>query len=99
MSYRTTLAEHIRICVLRLLAEAIDYEANTSILADSVATFGLKCSRDFLAVQLTWLDEQGLVTLSTLTPTLSVARLTSRGHDVAKGHAHVPGVKRPSPEG
>ncbi|WP_028008651.1 VpaChn25_0724 family phage protein [Solimonas flava] len=98
MSYRETFAEHVRLCILRLLSEAVgSYEANNSIIADAVCHFGLNASRDFVNTQLTWLDEQGLLKLRTVTPLLSVAKLTTRGFDVAAGRAHVPGVKHRGP--
>jgi hypothetical protein len=98
MSYRKTLAEHIRICLLRLLEEAPENEANNSILSDGVALYGLKVSRDIVNTELAWLDEQGLIKLDHVTQTISVARLTSRGLDVARGRAVVPGVRKRGPE-
>ncbi|WP_029890943.1 VpaChn25_0724 family phage protein [Polycyclovorans algicola] len=98
MSYRDTLAEHIRICLLRLLEEASDYEQNNSILSDGTALFGLRATRDMVNTELAWLAEQGLITLNKITATISIARLTNRGLDVATGRAHCPGVKRRGPE-
>ena len=98
MSYRQTIAEHVRICLLRLLEEAPEYEANNAILADGVAHYGLKVTRDLVNTELAWLDEQGLIKLEAISKTLSIARLTSRGLDVAAGRATVPGVRRRGPE-
>lgn len=98
MSYRDTLAEHIRICLLRLLEEAVDYELNNSILVDGVAMYGLRATRDMVNTELAWLAEQGLVKLDKVTATICIARLTNRGLDVAAGRAHCPGVKRRGPE-
>ena len=98
MAYRETLAEHVRLCLLRLLHEAPGYEANNSILADGVVMFGLRVSRDVVNAELAWLDEQRLITLRKITANISVAALTSRGQDVAEGKATVPGVKRRGPE-
>ena len=89
---------HVRLCILRILAEAVgSYEANNSIIADAVCHFGLNASRDFVNTQLTWLDEQGLLKLRTVTAQLQVAKLTQRGLDIAEGRAHVPGVKHRGP--
>lgn len=96
-TYQETLAEHVRICILRLLSDIPDAEANNSILADQVQAFGLKTTRDFINLQLAWLNEQGLLRLRPVTGTLSIATLTSRGLDVGLGHAAVPGVKRRLP--
>jgi hypothetical protein len=98
MSYRHTLAEHVRITLLRLLEEAPEHESNNSILADGVALYGLKVARDFVNTELAWLDEQGLIKLERVSSTISVARLTSRGLDVARGRATVPGVRKRGPE-
>ena len=98
MSYRETFAEHVRICILRLLSELPQYQSNNSILADMVDDYGLQASRDFVNTQITWLEEQGLVRVRRQTPTLLVASLSDRGLDVAMGRSTVPGVKRRGPE-
>jgi hypothetical protein len=97
MSYRNTFAEHVRLCILRILSEG-GYEANNSILTDAVNDFGLPCARDFVETQLAWLEEQMLVTLERPIPQVTVARLSKRGHEVAAGRASVPGVKKRGPE-
>ena len=96
MSYDQVVAEHLRITVLRLLADQNDYALNESLLLDLVAGFGFAPSRDKLAVQLAWLAEQGLVSLSG-PDHCQVATITQRGLDVAQCRATVPGVKRPRP--
>lgn len=98
MSYRETFSEHVRLCILRLLTEAAEYEANNSIIADAVCEFGLNASRDFVNTQLTWLEEQGLVSMRRVTPAIAVVQLKKRGLDVAEGRAVVPGVKKRGPE-
>jgi hypothetical protein len=98
MSYRQTIAEHVRICLLRLLEEAPEYEANNAILGDGVAIYGLRVTRDLVNTELSWLDEQGLIKLQQVSGSISVARLTSRGLDVARGRATVPGVRKRGPE-
>jgi hypothetical protein len=98
MSYRDALAEHIRLCLLRLLEEAPEYEANNSILHDGISHYGLRATRDMVNTELAWLAEQGLLKLDKVTPSLSIARLTHRGMDVASGRAACPGVKRRGPE-
>ncbi len=82
--------------ILRLLSEAGGYDLNSSVLQSALSTFGHRPSRDQLHTELHWLAEQGLVTVSQVHSIL-VAKLTSRGADVAQGLAHVPGVKRPGP--
>jgi len=94
--YDQLVAEHQRITILRLLAEDADYALNDSLIRDMVTRYGFAPSRDRVRTQLSWLAEQGLVTLAPSGGCL-VARLTERGEDVARGRATVPGVKRPSP--
>ena len=99
MSYSALLAEHQRLSLLRALADSPRYNANDSILRDQLAVFGLEASRDQVRGHLSWLAEQGLVTIEQLVGTTQVATLTERGHDAAAGNAYVPGVKRPGPRG
>ncbi|KIX14976.1 VpaChn25_0724 family phage protein [Dethiosulfatarculus sandiegensis] len=96
MDYRQTISEHLRITILRLLEEEGDYALNESLLLDMVPTFGFAPSRDNLRIELSWLAEQGLITLGGV-DTCRVATLTDRGADVAKGRATAPGVRRPRP--
>lgn len=99
MSYLEHFAKHLRLVVLRLLAEASDYKLNASILRDMAEAHGLTATRDQLATQIAWLTEQGLVSAAELPNGLVVATLTERGLDVAQGRATVPGVQRPAPKG
>ncbi|MCB2186952.1 MAG: ArsR family transcriptional regulator [Deltaproteobacteria bacterium] len=94
--YQKTVSEHLRITVLRLLADQVDYSLNESLLLDLVGNFGFAPSRDRLRTELAWLAEQGLVTLGGVDH-CRVAILTPRGEDVARCRAVAPGVKRPRP--
>lgn len=98
MNYSQVVAEHLRITILRLLADYPSYTLNDSMIRDLVPDFGFRPSRDNIRTQLAWLAEQGLVTI-TLSGDCYVAQLTERGEEVARGVATVPGVKRPSPGG
>jgi hypothetical protein len=90
--------EDLRLVLLRILAETVGYEANSSILALAVEPFGHHVSRDQVHTELAWLAEQNLVSIRQVA-TVQVAELTPRGMDVAHGKAVVPGVKRPGPGG
>lgn len=98
MSYSEHFATHLRLVVLRLLAEASEYRLNSSILADAAEAHGLSASRAQIRTELAWLAEQGLLTLAEPAPGLVVATLTERGLDVAAGRGSVPGVQRPAPK-
>lgn len=97
MNFFDYTMEHVRLTVLRILVDAPGYAANDSVLSTSIGQMGLPCTRDQLRSQLTWLEEQGLVTLARPFPTLTVATITERGGDVAAGRSRVPGVQRPAP--
>lgn len=96
MSYEETVQAHLRVTLLRLLSEDPGYTLNDSILTDLTENYGFTPSRDRVRTELSWLAEQGLVTLDT-EPGITIATLTQRGEDVARGRAMTPGVKRPSP--
>lgn len=97
MSYSEHFAKHLRLVMLRLLAEASEYRLNASILTDAANAHGLSATRAQIRTELAWLAEQGLVTTHEPQDGLVVAGLTERGLDVAQGRAFVPGVQRPAP--
>lgn len=94
MSFEKILTEDRRLVILRILQEQVSYKANSSVLAMAMEHFGHALSRDYMRTQLAWLAEQGLVVIDDIGPVL-VATLTTRGQEVAKGVAVVPGVSRP----
>ncbi|HXG29260.1 MAG TPA: hypothetical protein VNJ47_10500 [Nevskiales bacterium] len=96
MSFEKLRTEDRRLVILRLLAEIPGYECNSSILQEALDEYGHPVSRDTLHVDLAWLTEQQLLTVSEVA-TVKVAQLTARGLDVAGGRAVVPGVRRPGP--
>lgn len=97
MNYGDFHFQHVRLTVLRLLAEAPGYATNDSVLTDAINALGLVCTRDQMRTNIAWLEEQRLVTLLRPTATLTVATITERGADVAAGRSIVAGVQRPSP--
>lgn len=97
MSLLRHISEDLRAAVLGLLQEA-GCEANDYILRRAVGELGHNPSVDQMRTELAWLAEQGLVTIRRVGD-FTVARLTSRGADVALGRADVPGVRRPEPDG
>jgi Fe2+ or Zn2+ uptake regulation protein len=99
MEYKKVFSEHLRITILRMLAEQPDYTLNDSMIRDIVPSYGFRPSRDFIRTQLAWLAEQGLVRMDTTKDGCCVVRLAERGEEVARGYATVPGVKRPFPGG
>jgi len=96
MSFAEVMADDRRLVILRLLAESPGYSANEYLLASALPGFGHNVSHDRLRSDITWLAEQGLVSISSQAD-LQVAKLTARGDDVQAGLARCPGVKRPAP--
>ena len=96
MSFSDLVAQNQRLVILQLLAEDSDYAHNDSVLRIALRAVGHDVSADKLKTELAWLAEQGLITTTTV-QTFTVARLTTRGLDVSKGLATVPGVDRPGP--
>lgn len=96
MSLATLISSNIRLILLRAMEEAPGYNLNESILHTIVGKFGHSVSRDVIKTELSWLKEQGLVSLENVIG-YYVVTLTQRGADVAAGRSSVPGVERPSP--
>ncbi|HUO23689.1 MAG TPA: hypothetical protein VMU59_14325 [Caulobacteraceae bacterium] len=90
--------EHLRLTILRMLAGAQGYSANSSMIHSVTTEFGIGATRDQIRTELAWLAEQGLISTKDVA-TVVVARITDRGLDVADGRAIQPGVQRPSPGG
>lgn len=98
-TYGDYMMEHVRLSVLRLLAEMPTYSANDSVLNTAVSALGLPCTRDQMRGQIAWLKDMRLVTVIEPMAGVSVATLTERGGDIAAGRSTIPGVQRPSPKG
>lgn len=93
------LREDRRLVLLRLLSEQPGYRCNSSNLHAGLYGLAIAASRDDVATDLHWLRDMGLLTLEDVpeVPGLTIATLSTRGDDVAKGQAIVPGVRRPGP--
>lgn len=96
MSYAKRVTEQQRLVLLQALAQDPDYRTNDLILATWLDETGMTLSADKLRTELTWLEEQGFVTLAAL-GTLTIATLTNRGLDIAQGKTSAAGIARPRP--
>lgn len=96
MSFAKIVQEDRRLMVLLLLKESDQYSANEHLLRRALDNFGHNVGKDLLRTELAWLSEQGLLK-TTATADVVVAKLTSRGLDVADGRALIPGIKVPEP--
>lgn len=96
MSFADVVIADIRLVILKALSEDQGYSMNESVLQEVLLMFGHTVSRDRVKTELRWLEEQRLVTISDVFGVL-VAKIGSRGVDVASGASRVDGVKRPRP--
>lgn len=87
--------QHLRLTMLRVLAELPDVSANESILHDAVKARMIRADRDQVRKEIQWLAKEELVTAEELDGML-LAMATERGCEVAQGKAVHSGVKRPS---
>ena len=94
MALQKVIAEHHRLSILLALGAVPGLKTNDSMLSCSCAEFGHTISQDAMRNHLSWLNEQGLITLETKGP-YYLAELTGRGQDVAEGISTCPGVKKP----
>lgn len=94
--YADYLRQDQRLVMLRVLSELPQFRSNSSVIASLLGQFGHHPSRDQVKGDLTWLGEQGLVSIEDIGSVL-VVTLTERGGDVAAGRATVPGVRKPGP--
>lgn len=97
MAFADFETEDRRLVILRLLSEDADYCTNSSVLERGLDVWGLSVSRARLHTDLTWLSEQGLLSVEHV-GSVMVAKLNQHGLDVANGRASVPGIKRPGPQ-
>lgn len=92
IAFARHLQEARRLELLQLLDAAGVVGASLELLYSALPDQGVAASWDVLRAEIAWLAEQHLVGVEG-----EVARITTRGVDVAKGLASVPGVARPRP--
>lgn len=94
--YAEAVTADIRYTALRALSTDPDYSHNEGVIQSALRALGHAVSRDRVRTELSWMAEQGLITVDTVSGVM-VARLTDRGADCAAGLTHIPGVRRPRP--
>lgn len=94
-SFRQHLDADLRLCLLRVLAEAPGCRANASILQDAVNAIGHHASRDQILMHLGHLASLGAVDTEAVGP-VTVAALTDTGaNHLRRLGPPLPGVKLP----
>lgn len=96
--FREILDTEQRLAICELLEQDPDYSHNEQVLKRAMDMYGHNVGTDLLRNHVTWLEEQGLVTIDKTTlPNLWIIKVTARGQDVALGRTQIPGVARPRP--
>ena len=91
-------SRHRRLSILRVLSESPEFRANDSLLSMVVNEFGIVSTRDQLRTDITWLRDQGFVTVKE-TAGIMVVTLTEGGGDIAAGRRTDPGIAKRTPRG
>lgn len=94
--FNKLLTESIRLALLQALEQDPGYSHNENILQMILASVGHDVSADRVRTELRWLEEQGLLAITTVGELL-IAKVTQRGVDVALGRSRVDGIGRVRP--
>lgn len=97
MSYAKHLTKDRRLIMLRVLANSPGYSANEYSIEAVLEDLGHVISNDLLRGEIAWLAEQQLISTSQVGG-VTIAKITQRGLDIARGKATHPDVQRPRPE-
>lgn len=94
--FNQLLTENARLAILQILEQDADYSHNQDILQMILQSLGHGLSVDRIRTELRWLEDQGLITVDSVSGLL-VAKLNQRGLDISKGRGKVDGIARPRP--
>ena len=94
-TFAERLHEVRRYNILRLLAEAPDYEVATEVIYLGLPR-GMGASDAMIAGDLAWLRDAGLIEVAEVGG-IRLARITRHGRDIAEGRGNVEGVRRTLP--
>ena len=97
--YSEMLRQHARIAILRFLESAPRYTSNISMLTAFLPRAGIAFTRDQVAGEVVWLEEQGLVRSEAAGGDMVIVTATVRGAEIAQGVARHPDIPRPRPGG
>lgn len=97
MTFTQIMRQYNRRAILTLLAYDNDYRLSADMIVDGLRANGQTITHDQLLSEMHWLAEQGFITLTTIA-VLTIATLTDRGLDIARGQTRAPGIRdlRPS---
>lgn len=86
-----------RLVILKALDEQSDRRLSSSLLVETLRTFGITKSRDWVHDEMRWLADIGAITVQDA-GTVRIGELTAKGADHVARTIVIEGVKRPSPE-
>lgn len=95
MSMDRIIREDARLIILKALVEQPDGRLNSDLLRETLSTFGISKSRDWVHDELRHLSELGAVKVHEI-GTVRVAQITAKGGDHVARRIVIEGVKRPS---
>lgn len=94
--YKKYVDENIRLIILKDLAhETFGDSVNTFLIQKSLERFSYRKSRDYIRVQLGWLDEVAGAVRTQTVGTETSAVLTKAGRDHVERRHYIPGIQRP----
>ncbi|MGL5447454.1 MAG: VpaChn25_0724 family phage protein [Rhabdaerophilum sp.] len=89
------IREDARLIILKALVEQPDGRLNSDLLRETLSTFGISKSRDWVHDELRHLAELGAVKVHEI-GSVRVAELTAKGADHVARRILIEGIKRPS---
>lgn len=97
MNFEDFERTHLRLVILRALADQSDFTLNESILQQVAETYGLRKTRDHIKGELRWLADVDAIELKEIEGFL-IATLKRKGQDHIDGRIVIDGVKQPGPK-
>lgn len=88
---------HVRLLILQALEKAPQYQAHQEALLNSLRQQGYVLSRDYLHIELAWLEGVADAIVDRQSGGVHIAMLTPTGQEIAQGVTTVPGITRPAP--
>lgn len=86
----------VRLIILKALDDEQSKSLNDSLLMVVLKAFAIRRSRDYLRIQLAWLEENSGSIVVTKAGTALIAQLTERGADHLSRDSLIVGIKPPS---
>lgn len=93
--YGDAWTQHLRIAILRALADCKGRTGHESLITDMVGAVHIMADREQVRAELAWLAEHNLVVIDVKHGAV-VGTLTEEGALTAEGRREVAGVKRPN---